>query len=375
MPQCNGSSSASISTSTSTSTSKQSRTLRGHAHSHTRSPAHSYLHPRLRYGPILLAAVASEFAAANPDNCSIGAADVRDMSLAGALTIFGIDIARDDPAVLLTRSPSPMAPHDLSFDVRGNPCVAFVPYYSVQFEEMSVYPAFQPRSSPPVQQQLCSVATENYPAETNAACLVCSNSFQAVANVTLAEFGIVTGSCAAGLEVNQSCRADPSAVRAYVSSRCAGLSSCSVVADADDIGVPDPCVGVSKQLAVQVTCGGKLCDIATENYPEETDSVTLGCDGNSSYVITKVVDAEFGELTGACPTFAPGGCIADPAAVRSVVEARCLGKMGCIVPANVALFGKDPCVGKVKQLAVRVECGTGPVARWSAVPKGWGGGE
>jgi hypothetical protein len=240
---------------------------------------------------------------------------------------------------------------------------------------MSTYPAFSLAAR--VVQQLCDVTTENYPAETAAVCLGCPFAHQGVANVTLAEFGTVAGSCAAGFTVNQSCRADPAKVSAAVARQCVGASRCSVVDDADVLGVPDPCTGVFKQLAVVVACGGdKLCDLATENWPDETNSVTVGCDGNGSSVITKVIDAEFGELSGAdCPTVvpAPGGCLADPAAVRSVVEARCLGKVGCTIPANVAMFGKDPCSGVVKQLVVRVQCGgTGAVVdRWSAVPEGW----
>ena len=153
----------------------------------------------------------------------------------------------------------------------------------------------------------------------------------------------------------------------YVAELCLGASSCSVTADSRKINVSDPCVGVFKQLAVEVSCGVKQCDIVTENWPAETNSISVGCDAGER--ITKVLDAEFGEVTGRCPNVKVTGCSTDPGAVRKVVEARCLGKVGCTVPANVATFGKDPCAGVPKQLAVRVECGKGSVDRWSAIPE------
>ena len=79
----------------------------------------------------------------------------------------------------------------------------------------------------------------------------------------------------------------------------------------------DPCVGVYKQLAVEVSCGVKQCD---------------------------------------CPNFAVSGCHSNSTSVRHVVEVRCLGKVACTAPANVAYFGKDPCTGTPEQLAVRVQC-------------------
>ena len=322
----------------------------------------------IEYGPILLAVVPSAYAAANLSQCSSGASDVSDLSLQGAFTLMGIDLLGEDPDTWLTRSPAPLPPHRLSFAVRGNPCATFVPYFSVQFEEMAVYPAFQKTQPPPPTPVLCSVVTENFPAKTAAVCLSCATG-QAVNGVAMADFGSIAGTCEAGFRLNHSCLADPAKVKRYVAAQCLGASECSVVADAVRANVTDPCVGVYKQLAVRVSCAAKQCDIVRENFPAETASVSVGCSNGER--ITRVVDAEFGEIEGQCPRFLVRGCHADPVAVRKVVEARCLGKQGCKVPANVAFFGKDPCVGVPKQLAVRVQCGNGALDRWSALPHWW----
>jgi hypothetical protein len=306
----------------------------------------------VEWGPVLLAAVASDYAKVNVANCSVGAADITDLSIQGSFTIQGIDIRSSKPTSWLTASAVPVAPHTFSFDVRGNPCVSFVPYFSVQTEEMSVYPAFQPHKPGPTKPQLCSVVTENWPAETQSVCLSCPSG-KAIDNITTAEFGVIRGSCATGLQLNHSCLADSTVVEKYVQSVCIGATSCTVAADQRHFGT-DPCVGVYKQLAVEVSCGTKQCDVRSENFPQETNAVTVGCEDGK---ISSVIDAEFGEISGSCPHFEPlRGCHSDPMAVRKVVEARCLGKRSCTVPANVAYFGKDPCVGVVKQLAIRVNC-------------------
>eukprot|EP01047_Picozoa_sp_COSAG01_P018380 COSAG01_NODE_993_length_12256_cov_6.798964_14_plen_517_part_00 len=306
----------------------------------------------VEWGPILLAAVASDYAKANVVNCSVGAADVSDLSIQGSFTIQGIDITRSTPASWLVPSAVPVAPHAFSFDVRGNPCVSFVPYFSVQTEEMSVYPAFRAHKPGVTQPQLCSLATENWPAETNAVCLACPSG-KVIDNVTRAEFGVIHGTCTTGLELNQSCLADSTMVEQYVASRCIGASGCTVTADTRHFG-KDPCIGVYKQLAVEVSCGTRQCDIVNENFPQETHAVNVGCE--DGYRISTIIDAEFGEIKGKCPNFEASGCHSDPTAVRKVAEARCLGKASCTVPANVAYFGKDPCRGVVKQLAIRVNC-------------------
>ena len=218
--------------------------------------------------------------------------------------------------------------------------------------EMTVYPAFQPqRSAGPPPVQLCSIVTDNFPKMTAAVCLSCPLG-QAISNVTRAEFGLVTGNCSSGgFHVNESCRADAANVSQFVASQCLGAVSCAVTADDRHFGA-DPCEGFHKQLAVAVTCGTQQCGIA-----EETKSVTVGCGPNAT--ISAVLDAAFGSVTGHCPEFGidpTHTCHSDPGTVRSVVQGRCLGKSACTVPATTQLFGKDPCRGVPKRLAIAVAC-------------------
>ena len=309
----------------------------------------------LEFGPILLAAVASEYASNNPANCSSAGdplSDITDLSLAGAFTIQGIDVMEDLPATWLHQSDTALGEYSVSFDVRDNPCVSFVPYFEVQFDEMTVYPAFQPQKSagpPPV--QLCSIVTDNFPQMTAAVCVSCPLG-QAINSITLAEFGLITGDCSSKrFHVNESCRADPGNVSQFVASHCLGAVSCTVTADDRHFGA-DPCKGFHKQLAVVVTCGTQQCGIA-----DETKSVTVGCGANAT--ISAVLGAEFGSIIGHCPGFSidpTHTCRSDPGTVRSVVQGRCLGKNSCTVPATMQLFGKDPCRGIPKRLAVAVAC-------------------
>ena len=107
------------------------------------------------------------------------------------------------------------------------------------------------------------------------------------------------------------------------------------------------------------------CGVVAENFPAETTAVCLRCPSGER--ITSVVDAQFGGLEGNCSTSSPfhpnGTCTADHAKVMDVVSSMCLNKSACVVPANVKLFGPDPCLGVVKKLGVRVACGTGAGVR------------
>ena len=115
-------------------------------------------------------------------------------------------------------------------------------------------------------------------------------------------------------------------------------------------GVPE----FRKQLAVEVSCGVKQCDIVKESRSDKASAATVGC--NRGLKISHVNDVWFGELNGTCTHFAAGACHSDPVAVREVVEARCVGKASCTVPANAAYFGKDPCKDKTKSLAISINC-------------------
>ena len=66
--------------------------------------------------------------------------------------------------------------------------------------------------------------------------------------------------------------------------------------------------------------------------------------------------ASFGTPTGSCGSFAAGSCNA--ASSQAVVEALCLGRSSCSVPANNGAF-TDPCDKTTKSLSVQVTCTVG----------------
>ena len=237
------------------------------------------------------------------------------------------------------------------FSVKGTGgCVVFRPYYALQAQAMSVYPNFLPKgASKPGQ---CGVAKENWPAETSAVCLACPAG-KTVSKVVDAQFGVASGNCSAGYQF-PSCRANASVVKAVVEGRCLGTQVCTVPVDHALFGA-DPCVGQYKSLAAEVACAVPQCDVVSENWPKESTAVVVGCAGGRA--ISAVLDAAFGVVVGNCSAgFSMPRCHADPVVVRSVVAARCVGKANCTVPADDRLYGKDPCAGTVKQLAVRVRC-------------------
>jgi hypothetical protein len=95
--------------------------------------------------------------------------------------------------------------------------------------------------------------------------------------------------------------------------------------------------------------GAPVCGTVAEN-----GSVTLSCP--SGQTIDAVVFASFGTPSGSCGSFAAGSC--DDSSSVAVVQALCVGRASCTVPATNGAFG-DPCHGTVKSLAVQVSCGAG----------------
>jgi hypothetical protein len=86
----------------------------------------------------------------------------------------------------------------------------------------------------------------------------------------------------------------------------------------------------------------------------EGSSLTLSCPAGQT--IGSVNFASFGTPTGACGNLAKGTC--DESASVAVVQALCLGRQSCSVPANTGTFG-DPCNKTVKTLAADVTCSLG----------------
>lgn len=167
---------------------------------------------------------------------------------------------------------------------------------------------------------------------------------QTVTAVGFASFGTPAGTCggfAAG-----TCNAATS--RSVVEAACLNKASCQIPVSNNTFG--DPCPFTSKSLAMQVTCGvpsGIVCS----GVPEGQSS-SLACPAGQ--VVKAVGFASFGTPTGTCGAFAAGACNA--ATSKSVIEAACLGKTQCQVPATNARFG-DPCPGNFKGLQVQVTCG------------------
>ncbi|HEY4159824.1 MAG TPA: glycosyl hydrolase [Polyangiaceae bacterium] len=86
----------------------------------------------------------------------------------------------------------------------------------------------------------------------------------------------------------------------------------------------------------------------------EGSSLTLSCPAGQT--IGSVNFASFGTPTGTCGSLAKGTC--DESASVAVMQALCLGRQSCSVPANTGTFG-DPCNKTVKTLAADVTCSVG----------------
>jgi len=94
---------------------------------------------------------------------------------------------------------------------------------------------------------LCGSAQEDFPAENTQVYLRCDPG-TVVKSIDFASFGTPTGTC--GNYQVSSCNA---AATTQVSDLCMGESSCYLPVSYEVYG--DPCPGVTKTLAVQVTCG------------------------------------------------------------------------------------------------------------------------
>ena len=96
-------------------------------------------------------------------------------------------------------------------------------------------------------ESLCTVAEDNTDASFS-----CGGAGSVITAVNWASYGQPTGSCTAGFHVNHSCDAAGSAD--VLMRLCGGLPWCSVHVDYLT-GFGDPCVGQTKRLAANITCG------------------------------------------------------------------------------------------------------------------------
>ena len=75
-------------------------------------------------------------------------------------------------------------------------------------------------------------------------------------------------------------------------------------------------------------------------------------------IIASITFASYGTPLGSCGAFAVGPCNA-PSSL-SVVEGACVGRSSCVITADTATFGGDPCPGTTKQLFVQATVGPQP---------------
>jgi len=85
--------------------------------------------------------------------------------------------------------------------------------------------------------------------------------------------------------------------------------------------------------------------------PENTVA-TVACEDNA--VIIQILDAYYGTPKGDCSGFQPGSC--NSANAFTNISELCLGTQSCSIPVNNVFFGGDPCFGKPKTFALRVNC-------------------
>jgi hypothetical protein len=95
--------------------------------------------------------------------------------------------------------------------------------------------------------------------------------------------------------------------------------------------------------------GSSACGTGAENA-----NVTVTCP--TGQTIDKITFASFGTPTGSCGSFATGSC--DASSSMAVVQALCVGRNSCSVPANNGAF-TDPCDKTTKSLSIQATCTVG----------------
>lgn len=88
-------------------------------------------------------------------------------------------------------------------------------------------------------------------------------------------------------------------------------------------------------------------------FVPENQVMQLACADGSA--IQGILFASFGTPTGTCPGhLAKGSC--DAKSSMDVVTRACVGKSSCSIDVRNDVFGGDPCVNTVKELAVELKC-------------------
>lgn len=255
----------------------------------------------------------------------------------------------------------------------------------------------------------CLIVKEWNPYPTLGVANLSCPSGQVIKSVSFASYGNPTSCSAVG-----SCNSASS--KSKVEQLCLNKASCSLTHFNNLFG--DPCSGVSKKLAVQVSCGtsgnpvpspspkpsaspvaspkpsaspvaspkpsaspvaspkpsaspvavstARACATAREWTPYPVKGVlNLSCPAGMK---VKSVDfASYGTPTGSCGAFAVSACNA--ANSKSVVSQRCIGLASCSIKDFDVNF-QDACSGVMKNLAVQVTCASAgaPTPYPSATP-------
>ncbi|XP_031475642.2 beta-galactosidase 11-like [Nymphaea colorata] len=127
------------------------------------------------------------------------------------------------------------------------------------------------------------------------------------------------------------------------------------------------------KITVETVAREIICSFVSEGHPPHVRSwerkeaqiraiatedlkpmVNLKCDNHK--IIQSIEFVSFGNPLGICGNFTLGDC--DAPSARSVVEKACLGKTACNIPTLMDTFGKDPCPGNTKTLAIQAKCGS-----------------
>jgi hypothetical protein len=219
-----------------------------------------------------------------------------------------------------------------------------------------------------------------------------------ITGVEFASVGTPVGAC--GAFARGACDGDPAAARAYVEATCVGRTVCSLQTDIEHFNNGnDPCVGVAKACAVQVTCstpqpplppgppgpappspplppapGGEGCGVVSAGH-----AFNISCAG--AQIVSNVSFASYGVPVGGCPALERNAlCDADNpqgwgANATFAVESLCLGRARCNVPVDPMLFGSEfPCsVPGPKSLGVVWACADPAAPPAEPAPTLWQG--
>jgi hypothetical protein len=218
--------------------------------------------------------------------------------------------------------------------------------------------------------------------------------------VVFAAIGTPTGAC--GHFARGKCDGDPTKAESAVRAACVGQSECALPCDIQHFnGGTDPCWGVVKHVAVQVSCSTpqppapppppapapptpptpplRPGDVGCAVLPAGAPPAAISCP--AGHVIASVT-ASYGDPLGACPSLLPSPSCEDvnPAGwggnASFVVRTLCLGLTSCAVPTDPMLYGSEfPCSSHSKRrLGLTWRCSVSAPAPVAPMRKNlWGG--